>query len=70
MPTRTQPSLSSKTPFIQRLGYYMLGLAIGLMMVGLIISMRSRAMSQQGQTNGAAATTNPAAAPASPASPR
>jgi hypothetical protein len=39
-----QPRLVPSIPLSQRLGYYLLGLAIGLMVVGMIVSARSRAM--------------------------
>lgn len=72
-PPPSQPALSGKASFTQRLGYYLLGLAIGLMMVGMIISMRSRAMNQQpapgSDPSGVPGATTSPAAPA-PASPR
>lgn len=57
-------------PFLKRLGYYLLGLAIGLIMVGMIVNMRSKLMqasgnSQPGMPPGVRATQP--AAPSAPA---
>lgn len=40
------PRLMPTTPRLHRLAYYMIGLSIGLMMVGLIVSLRSQYMHQ------------------------
>jgi len=50
------PRLMPTTPRLHRLAFYMIGLSIGLMMVGLIVSLRSQYMHQPDPTppNGAA----------------
>jgi hypothetical protein len=40
------PRLMASTPRLHRLAYYLIGLAIGLMMVGVIVSLRSQYMHQ------------------------
>ncbi len=63
-----QPSLAPSTPRTQKVGYYLLGLAIGLMIVGLIVSARQRAMNAPDPNAPIGATPpTPATAPASPA---
>jgi hypothetical protein len=62
-----QPSLVPSTPRTQKVGYYLLGLAIGLTMVGLIVSARQRAMNAPDPNAPTGATpTSPATLPASP----
>ncbi len=63
------PRLMPTTSRLHRLAYYMIGLAIGLMLVGLIVTTRNRYLHQpapgpEPATTGAAAS-NAATAPAS-----
>lgn len=37
-----QPGPLTNTPFGRKLGYYLLGIAIGLMIVGMIVSTRQQ----------------------------
>jgi len=49
-----RPGRSARSEFLSRLGIYLLGIAIGLVLVGIIVQMRSVAMQAQpgdGPTN-------------------
>ncbi len=57
-----QPGPLTNTPFGRKLGYYLLGIAIGLMIVGMIVSTRQQFLAP-GQSQPGGSNLQPGPAP-------